>query len=308
MAAYQIDEFLDREMLKHSKVCVHLASAVYGPYLRHDEWVGKFEEEGDEGIEQVHTFLSPNRALVISVACFHKAKIAYVVCRGTNVRNWSQICANAKATKIEEPVVGQVHKGVREELDMVWEAKGLWNCLKGLIDSGYLLYYTGHSQGGGLATLAAARHGVYAFSISDRSKLPAGLTTFGSMRVFDQRGSYFVERCFVDVHEHNNLRFPVMRWRNNNDLVTIAPPSKMGYRHVGEDRVLYIKPNGNVSFNPPKWLRGVYRARAIVHNVYVAFRYWRFEIDALRDHLCGDPSSDSFEFGENSYCGYLLDY
>jgi len=78
--------------------------------------------------------------------------------------------------------------------------------------------FGGHSLGGALATLAAARH-----------PRAAAVYTFGAPRAVD---SGFA-RLF---------RVPAFRYVNNNDLVPFLPPP-IAYRHVG--RLLYLDRAGN---------------------------------------------------------------
>ena len=113
---------------------------------------------------------------------------------------------------------GSVHQGFKEALDEVWNTQDQTGEHQGL--ESYLdevgnedgrrrsVWFTGHSLGAALATLAAARYGNV-----------AGLYTFGSPRVGD--------RIFAAGFRVNTYRFV-----NNDDLVTKVPlPGP--YRHVG---------------------------------------------------------------------------
>ncbi len=97
---------------------------------------------------------------------------------------------------------GEVHRGFQKALDLVWSDLGARL-------AGRTVTFTGHSLGGALATIAAARH--------ERTR---AVYTFGSPRVGD---SAFGE----------HLRAPVYRVVNNTDLVPHLPPP-IGYAHVGE--------------------------------------------------------------------------
>jgi hypothetical protein len=99
-----------------------------------------------------------------------------------------------------------VHRGFKRALNSVWSA----------IDASLQaidcpLFYTGHSLGAALATLAAARHA------------PAALYTFGSPRVGDER---FVARLAT---------VPTYRVVHAADVVTTVPPELLGFRHAGEE-------------------------------------------------------------------------
>jgi triacylglycerol lipase len=133
---------------------------------------------------------------------------------------------------------GSVHQGFKEALDEVWntqdqtgEHQGLESYLNEISNEGgrrRSVWFTGHSLGAALATLAAARHGN-----------AAGLYTFGSPRVGD--------RVFAA-----GFRVSTYRLVNNDDLVTKVP--LLGpYRHVGTTK--YIDYEGVLHHNPGPWER-----------------------------------------------------
>ena len=116
---------------------------------------------------------------------------------------------------------GKVHEGFQDALQAVWLQ--LVDALKKLNDR--RVWFTGHSLGAALATLAGdrfflerARHGF---------QEPGGMYTFGSPLVGD--------RAFVDGFNgrHRNRSF---RFVNDRDSVTTAPPQQFGYRHVNDRR------------------------------------------------------------------------
>jgi pimeloyl-ACP methyl ester carboxylesterase len=116
------------------------------------------------------------------------------------------------------------HKGFLEALDQVWDeiSQALAEFLKS--HPGAPVYFTGHSLGAALATIAAAR-----FKGGN-----SVLYTIGSPRVGDDK--------FVAAVEHNaRLKF---RFVNAGEIVTQVPPDvPLGhYRHVGVEK--YIDRNG----------------------------------------------------------------
>ena len=158
-------------------------------------------------------------------------KVIIVAFRGTEVRprpdtlNYGNIVADLMVDMefwlVESGRGGKVHRGFRRGLEEVWE-----------MVYGYLvsqrqgnnrtLWFTGHSLGAALATLAAQWYGP-----------GCTLYTFGSPRVGDQE---FVESLAVSAY----------RFVNHQDVVTRVPPPVL-YRHVGElysiDRRGHIRPH-----------------------------------------------------------------
>src|SRR5262249_14299388 len=75
-------------------------------------------------------------------------------------------------------------------------------------------FYTGHSLGAALATLAATR------------RAPQAVYTFGSPRV----GKEAFVRSLMSI--------PIYRVVDDEDVVTRVPPEILGFRHVGEVHTL----------------------------------------------------------------------
>ena len=132
--------------------------------------------------------------------------------------------------------LSHVHWGFKKALDEVWEPpdEANWDrrlkpYLDKIRDKGgrqRRVWFTGHSLGAALATLAAAKYG----------DVPA-LYTFGSPRVGD---------CdFRDAFRINTYRFV-----NQDDLVCKVPPPGL-YRHVGDLR--YIDNQGDIQDSPNLW-------------------------------------------------------
>lgn len=99
----------------------------------------------------------------------------------------------------------QVHRGFLRALDAVW-----CDVDSALDETGELpSWYTGHSLGAALATLAAAR------------RRPHALATFGSPLV----GNPAFRELLSGL--------PILRFANCADIVTTVPPATFGYCHVG---------------------------------------------------------------------------
>lgn len=122
---------------------------------------------------------------------------------------------------------GFVHQGFRDALDRVWTP--LAAALAPLTAS-RTVWFTGHSLGGALATLAAAR-------VPDT----AGVCTFGSPRVGDRRFA----AAFDDRFGARSLRYV-----NDTDVVPHVPPGVPPiYTHVGDLR--QITPDGRITSQAP---------------------------------------------------------
>jgi len=146
---------------------------------------------------------------------------------------------------------GSVHSGFKEALKEVWDPQGRADedkALKPYLDTisntdgrRRSVWFTGHSLGGALATLAADQYGS-----------GAELYTFGSPRVGD--------RTFADHFRVNAYRFV-----NNDDVVTKVPlPGS--YRHVGQMK--YIDSEGVILDNPSLWVRLKANFRRVVRNTF----------------------------------------
>ncbi len=99
------------------------------------------------------------------------------------------------------------------------------------------IWFTGHSLGGALATLAVGQRIVRSLPVD-------GLYTFGSPRVYDWDASIKFDQAMGD----RSFRFV-----NNNDIVTRIPKRIMGYRHVGQ--LKYFDENGDLKEDPSWWSR-----------------------------------------------------
>jgi triacylglycerol lipase len=120
----------------------------------------------------------------------------------------------------------EVHAGFTEALDSVWH-----DMAAALARLNGPVFYTGHSLGAALATLAAARHP------------PSAVYTFGSPRVGNQ--------AFID----SLSKVPIYRIVDDEDIVTTVPTAALGFRHVGtEFRLSSLGPTLplNHVFGPPK--------------------------------------------------------
>ena len=117
-----------------------------------------------------------------------------------------------------------VHEGFKLALDSVWT-----QIAAALATLTCPVFFTGHSLGAALATLAAAR------------RAPTAVYTFGSPYVGDQ--------AFVD----SLAGVPIFRCKDDIDIVTVVPPEEWGFRHVGELHQ-FLKPKRPFTLNPAEWI------------------------------------------------------
>jgi len=146
-----------------------------------------------------------------------KGDITVVAFRGTEPKQASDILADLNAFPKKSRLDGWVHSGFRGEVDKIWSAVEAYVKREGT----ERVFFTGHSLGGAMSTVA-----------SSRWHKPAICYNYGSPRVGTA--------SFVKAYNTNN---ELHRFVNNNDIVTSVPPALLFYRHVG--KLHYINHYGN---------------------------------------------------------------
>jgi len=153
-----------------------------------------------------------------------KLQCAALVFRGT--LGLADIITDSKFVLDEWlPKGGQVHIGFRDALQKVWdqiEAR--------LAGFPHPVFYTGHSLGAALATLAVAR-----VVIEGKLPQPGALYTFGSPRVGDATFTATLQSVYH------------CRVVNDNDIVATVPPPPL-FRHDGE--LHHIRHDGRLEVYP----------------------------------------------------------
>jgi triacylglycerol lipase len=151
-----------------------------------------------------------------------------VAFRGTEGDQWDDVLTDARLAQTTW-LTGHVHSGFASAVHDIWPA--LTGELRELSPS-RTVWFTGHSLGAGLATLAA-----------DLFADTRGVCTFGSPRVGNPSFSSAFTSKFAGRH---------LRYVNAHDVVTHAPPPLLPpwrYRHV--DPRQFIAPDGEVSYGSP---------------------------------------------------------
>jgi len=148
----------------------------------------------------------------------------------------------------EKVLFGEFHRGFWNSVKDIWdylynEFNALNRFENGLDKNGKILYkklplfLTGHSLGGAMATIAAARliHLDVPFTSVYTFGQPRSMT-LATSRIFNLEA---MSRFF--------------RFQNNNDIVTRIPARLMGYSHVGSD--IYIDVDKTLQNDPGFWFR-----------------------------------------------------
>ncbi|CAM9248043.1 unnamed protein product [Scytosiphon promiscuus] len=184
-------------------------------------------EAGEDAKKSTFDAIHDTEAFV----CANDDMIA-VVFRGTKERaDWA---ANLNAWKRDCPTAwgspnpsGAMHEGFDDGVETVWESRGgMHQTIKALYNEknkNRKLYIAGHSLGGALATVAAAR-----LAMGDDMEI-AAIYTIGSPRVFDHAAAALFD---ATVNHGTHMKDKYFRCRNNNDIVPRAPP---GFQHVGTE-------------------------------------------------------------------------
>ena len=190
----------------------------------------------------------------------HK-KFICLAFRGTD--EWQDWLDNLSALSTEEPY-GDLHSGFNRSCE------DIWNPLFGKYQQAHKknprpLYITGHSLGGGMATIAAAKlaHMDLPFS---------GVYTFGQPRAAKRDTARMISK---------DCEGRYFRFQNNNDIVTRIPARLMNYSHVGQ--CLYITEDKEIHTDPGFWFRFLDLKSGAVEAVKDSL-FLNESIDLLEDH------------------------
>ena len=173
-----------------------------------------------------------------------------VAFRGTEPTQFKDVLADMKAWKHRSKTAGWVHDGFYDEVKKVYD-----DTLAYINASPTKkLYICGHSLGGGMSMVVAAR-------LQDRVE---AVYTYGCPRTGDR-----VWR--------SNCSFTHYRFVNSNDVVPKVPLKIMGYKHYGN--LQYINYYGDFR-NATVWQRTKDQLRAR-YRALCKFQFF----DGLRDHV-----------------------
>ncbi len=153
--------------------------------------------------------------------------------RGTNeLADWLDNI-NAFSTPA---LFGEFHRGFWNSVEDVWEPIDR-RCRELQQQRKRPIFFTGHSLGGAMATIAAARY-------IQEDKPFTSVYTFGQPRAMTRSTALIF---------NSECRARFFRFHNNNDLVTRVPARLMGYSHIGS--YLYISEEQELCREPGFWFK-----------------------------------------------------
>ncbi|HAG82274.1 MAG TPA: hypothetical protein DCL61_14170 [Cyanobacteria bacterium UBA12227] len=209
-----------------------------------DEWWERVKEEAAAwGFDSEHVYCFNNKgSQAILLADAEKIIVAF---RGSEERSDWDINLNRLEDKVfKGRFKVSLHSGFITYLLNIWqpyndpkgtiESKGIKAIIKQeMKESPKSLWFTGHSLGGAVATLAAAA----CILAEDPPLEVSGVYTFGQPRVGDSR--------FADLY-NSRLKSKTFRFVNNNDIVTRVPTwaPYFFFSHVGQ--LKYLTQDGDI--------------------------------------------------------------
>ena len=165
------------------------------------------------------------------------------------------------AIRTEHTDYGDFHHGFHRSLEDVWET--IYRAYTKAMDKDKRpLFITGHSLGGAMATVAAAK-----FIYMDRPF--TSLYTFGQPRAVTRETARL-------INSEAGKRY--YRFQNNMDVVSRIPARISGYSHAGNN--LYITNEGNIEDDPGFWFKFVDTVTDIKERLNVS--------EMIEDHSMDD--------------------
>ncbi len=187
-----------------------------------------------------------------------------VAFRGTD--EWKDWLDNARLITTES-MIGKFHRGFLYAFLDVWQPI-FQRYLQLRAERVRPVFFTGHSLGGAMATIATAK-----FIDED---LPFTSTyTFGQPRVMTRETA----RVF-----NTEVKGRFHRFHNNNDLVTRVPARFMGYSHVGTYHYIMEESDGRseIHSEPGFWSRFLDQVEGVVKDVK------EVNLDGIKDHAISE--------------------
>ncbi|MFC3997351.1 lipase family protein [Nocardiopsis sediminis] len=235
MTAIAFDHTATGYRIAHARNLAYAAKLAYGE-------PGQVEETAREwGFDRVRSFEVPftQPFPLEDTQAYTMASDSMVVTsfRGTETKEIRDFLSDTNAALVPNPgATGRVHWGFSAALDAVYP--DILAAVQEFRTNGQSLWFTGHSLGGALAMLAAARSHFCDGMLAD------GVYTFGQPRTCDTA----LASAYDDAFTGRTYRFV-----NNSDVVAQVPPEPL-YRHVAEMK--YFDADGRLRDKPPSLLGG----------------------------------------------------
>lgn len=235
----------------------YMARAAHLAYAPDNQVEGRAQAE--LGASQAK-FITANGTQCFIAADDQKIVVAF---RGTEPKRIEDWLTDLNSDLTAGPLGGQVHAGFWHALNAVWQSveRTISRFREGGSKS---LWFTGHSLGAALATLAVAR-------FRDDDRPVDGLYTFGQPRTGDRT---FARNFDID------FKSQAFRFVNNNDVVTRVPTRSMLYSHVGTFK--YFTEDGRLVDDISFWNRFLDRMKGRMEDVF------EWGTDGLKDHSMDD--------------------
>lgn len=242
--------------LPPSAVCAELSRLAYVRFdLDTDATRGRLDRAlARAGLAPASTFANPATSAEAFATRSHDGQQAFLAFRGTQSDDPTDLASDADVQPVPWLKGGKVHRGFAAVLDSIWPRIDAWLTANPAAQ----VWFTGHSLGAALATLAFSRAG----------RGDARLVTFGSPRVGDRVFAATIDAGAVE------------RYVNCCDLVTELPPQFLDYAHI--DPCIYIDRDGNVRM-PPLGDSAISDDRSLARRTYLTELAWRRGNLAVRD-------------------------
>lgn len=187
----------------------------------------------DNGFLQCEFWSETASAVDTQVFALADRQVAVVAFRGTEPDVLADIVSDARIRRVralaDAADAGEIHEGFARGEAVVAESLIAW--LEKHVPPGGIIHLTGHSLGGALATVFAARLARHP-TLGPRL---ASLHTFGCPRVGDAGFTRLLDR---------RLGGAAVRFVHGHDPVPMVPPASAGgYRHLGLE-ICFLKPSG----------------------------------------------------------------
>lgn len=170
--------------------------------------------------------------------------------RGTQPSQLSDWLTDIDIALIDGPG-GRVHNGFFHGVARVWgDLRQRITDFQDDAAKPQSLWFTGHSLGAALATIAVAKLRYL------EDKPVYGLYTFGQPRSGD--------RVFAGYSNADTMT-RTFRFVNNNDIVTRVPPRAMEYRHIG--KLIYFNSDGVADTDIGPWLQFLDRVKGRIDDL-----------------------------------------